>query len=385
MTKITSTLVALAVVCAPAVSNAQQTEENEQGLPYLFCLPAGHTPSESWPVMVFLHGYGENSDDTGGNLQAVKANGPPALCESWGRPFIVISPQVGDAGSPGFVGAADQISAILDKVEAEYGGDPAREYLTGLSYGGHGSLELVIKLAPRFAAIASIDGGCLGLPCSVEKLHTGGSEDTLWADRSDIFETATMFMHGGAQDENSNPYTPLAVIQERVDVLEAESGHEYFRYDSSGELPADLATHKYAFVTYLGQGHGAWGAAYSTDTFYDWMLAQSRAGSSGAGGAGGTGGSNSGGTGGSTAQAGAGGSLVSAGGTSSDPGVGGTTTAGSGGSSVTSAGGGTSRKSTDAGGCAIAGPAHRSRSSSVLVFALMALACSRLRLSRRRR
>jgi hypothetical protein len=182
---------------------------------YFLYLPAGYAddPTRRWPVMLFLHGDGSRGDAKA-ELDFVMRNGP--LYEAWVQkrdlPFIIIAPQLPTYGRQATVdflknrtradipvrlergvperpvematpepmlGALAEalpststgygpelgwpeletdLLGILDDVVLSRRGDPARVYLTGLSYGGFGTWYLASKHPERFAAIVPIVG-----------------------------------------------------------------------------------------------------------------------------------------------------------------------------------------------------------------------------------
>jgi dienelactone hydrolase len=195
------------------VSRMSQATHAERD--YFLYLPAGFAErtSERWPVMLFLHGDGSRGDAKG-ELDYVMRNGP--LYEAWVQkrdlPFVIIAPQLPtygretkvdflkkrtpadiprrlDVGVPdrpeematpdpmtgavaeelpngatgygpeqGWPELEADLLGILDDVLATRNGDPARVYLTGLSYGGFGTWYMGSKHPERFAAIVPIVG-----------------------------------------------------------------------------------------------------------------------------------------------------------------------------------------------------------------------------------
>lgn len=123
--------------------------------PYGFIeyLPAGYSNNCKWPVIVMLHGLGEQGDGRNGNLQRVAVHGPNRLINQ-GRhfPAIVITPQ-----SPGWwnSGTLDQ---MMSYILSNYSADPDRIYLTGLSMGGGGTWDYARAYPTRLAAIIPICG-----------------------------------------------------------------------------------------------------------------------------------------------------------------------------------------------------------------------------------
>ena len=130
-------------------------------------LPEGYDadPDRDWPLLLFLHGAGERGD----SLAAVGVHGP--LKErAAGRdlPFVIVAPQV-PTGSRWTVG---RVAAALDAAIAQYRVDERRVYLTGLSMGGFGTWEAIMRMPDRFAAAVPICGGGLPLGMSVGMVRT---------------------------------------------------------------------------------------------------------------------------------------------------------------------------------------------------------------------
>ena len=121
---------------------------------YLLDLPKDYDEKTGWPLLVFLHGYGQSGDD----LQIVRENGPPKLFgEGKQFPFVLASPQC----PTGFYWRGNVIMGMIDHLIENYSIDPNRIYLTGLSMGGYGTWQISHEYPERFAAVAPICGGGL--------------------------------------------------------------------------------------------------------------------------------------------------------------------------------------------------------------------------------
>ena len=145
-------------------------------MPYLLHLPEIYesAPTREFPTIIFLHGFGEkcrdNSYGTTEELHELEGtnnippnhvlNGNPMKFTVNGQEeyFILISPQIrkgrGDWN-------ADDVVALLDEVSAQYRVDPDRVYLTGFSFGGQGTWNVLTGDANtpnRFAAAAVVAG-----------------------------------------------------------------------------------------------------------------------------------------------------------------------------------------------------------------------------------
>ncbi|MCF6226213.1 MAG: hypothetical protein L3J22_07945 [Xanthomonadales bacterium] len=106
---------------------------------YYEYLPPGYeTQGQEYPLLLFIHGLGENGDGDS-QLNRVLANGPPRLInnESWQEdlPFVVLSPQRSGGGCT----SSNEIRDFIDYALLNYDINPTRVYLTGLSCGAIGS------------------------------------------------------------------------------------------------------------------------------------------------------------------------------------------------------------------------------------------------------
>jgi poly(3-hydroxybutyrate) depolymerase len=110
-----------------------------------------------WPIILFLHGRGERGAEGMWQTQI----GLPAQIrdhpERW--PFIVVMPQCSLDRTWTDHDMLAMAIAELDQETAEFHGDPARTYLSGLSLGGYGVWELAQQFPNRWAAIAIAAGG----------------------------------------------------------------------------------------------------------------------------------------------------------------------------------------------------------------------------------
>lgn len=200
-------------------------------LDYLLFLPQdyGRDPEKKWPLMLFLHGTGER----GNSLELLKKHGPPKIVEQQPDfPFIVVSPQC--PSGLWWPEKLDDLSALLDEVEATYMVDSRRIHLTGLSMGGYGTWSLALAQPERFAAIAPICGG--GKPylaCRLKDLP-------VWA------------FHG-AKD-------PLVLPEESEQMVAAIK-----RCGGSPRL-----------TIYPDADHDSWTRTYDNPELYEWLLSNVR-------------------------------------------------------------------------------------------------------------
>jgi len=103
-------------------------------------LPKGYTSKKQYPLLIFLHGFGENGDGSTEALDKLMVHGPPKhiMKDDWplhkGDDFIVLSVQ----NHREHCHESQDIDAFLKWAVSHYQVDQSRVYLTGLSCGGYG-------------------------------------------------------------------------------------------------------------------------------------------------------------------------------------------------------------------------------------------------------
>jgi predicted peptidase len=127
-------------------------------LRYLLSVPpeTGRRPGERFPLLCFLHGYGEAAPRD--IRRAMTLHGPlrSSSAPRARQEFIVVAPQLligGDLWSR----YADVLRQIVSEVRSEHGGDPLRLYLTGFSFGANGVFDLGAAQPDLWAALWAVD------------------------------------------------------------------------------------------------------------------------------------------------------------------------------------------------------------------------------------
>jgi len=198
-------------------------------LNYLLYLPPDYEAQDKWPLIIFLHGYGERGSD----LELVKKHGlPKRIAAGDDFPFIIASPQCPDTAV--WPEQVTELNALLDHLIASYKVDTTRVYLTGLSMGGYGTWYFASEYPERFAAIAPICGG-------------GG----WWMPRR-LTSLPIWVFHGDADTT-----VPLRASEEMVKAIREAGG-------------------KVKFTVYPGVGHDSWTETYNNPELYNWFLSHSR-------------------------------------------------------------------------------------------------------------
>jgi lysophospholipase L1-like esterase/dienelactone hydrolase len=216
-------------------------------LPYRLLKPAAIEAGKKYPLVVFLHGAGEVGSDNAIQLK----HGAPLFAKPESRekfPCFVFAPQcpkgkkwvewdwlAGPNSAPAEPAPTLKlVLAAMDALAEEFGTDPDRTYVTGLSMGGAGTWDLITRHPEKFAAAIPVCGGG-----DLEKAAAAKSVP-VWA------------FHGLADN-----VVPPARSSEMVARLRAAGG-------------------KSVLIEYPGVAHDSWTFAYTEPNLLPWLFAQRR-------------------------------------------------------------------------------------------------------------
>jgi predicted peptidase len=216
-------------------------------LPYRLLKSDHPEEGKTYPLVVFLHGAGERGSDNEKQL----THGVAEFARADNRkkyPCFLVAPQC-PAGQ-GWVNvnwgaASHRISAkparngalvleLIDALRKEYPIDPNRIYLTGLSMGGYGTWDLLMRRPELFAAAVPI---------------CGGGDDS---EAAKIAKIPVWVFHG-ARDQ--------AVKVERSRTMVAA-------LKKAGGQPR--------YTEYPDVAHDSWVPAYRTPELMEWLFAQKK-------------------------------------------------------------------------------------------------------------
>jgi predicted peptidase len=123
---------------------------------------------------------------------------------------------------------------LLDALEKELSIDPDRRYVTGLSMGGFGAFDLIVRRPDAFAAAVVI---------------CGGADDSRAAQMAHI---PFRIFHG-----SEDPVVPVARSRSIVEALKTAGGNP-------------------SYTEYAGVGHNSWTRAYDEPELVEWLFGQRR-------------------------------------------------------------------------------------------------------------
>ena len=216
--------------------------ENEDTLlPYRLILPEGYNSSSTYPVLVFLHGAGERGDDN--ELQFV--NSVQNIADSLPECIIVVpqcsleeqwvdTPWEKGAYSIDAVPESNELVALmqlLDDLQKELSIDADRIYASGLSMGGFGAWDLMMRHNDYFAA---------GI------LVCGGGD----VSQAEALKDTPLFVFHGSDDT----VVPVSGSRNVVEAIE----------DAGGELVT--------YIEYEGESHWIWDKAFAHEGLFEQLL-----------------------------------------------------------------------------------------------------------------
>ena len=209
-------------------------------------LPSDYTPTESWPVILSLHGAGERGSEGLKQTHVGLGRAIRFHPERW--PAVVVFPQLPEGAN--WNASTEGIGMrALESTLSEFSTDPDRVYLTGLSMGGYGSLYLATRHPDRFAAVVPI---CptIGNGDRYPYLVGSNPESVL----NDVAETLTnqhLWIFHGEED----PVFPAGISRQLISTLDS--------------LGADAR-----FTGFPDTGHNSWDPAYDSAELPVWLFQQ---------------------------------------------------------------------------------------------------------------
>jgi predicted esterase len=225
------------------------TAEDGTTLPYRMYVPYEYDENKEYPVLILLHGAGERGTDNRANLEHMVRD----MFDHPDTPMaeaIVICPQCPQAPnqwvdtpwahgnySVDALKMSNELNAVLEllwAIEDKFSTDDDRYYITGLSMGGFGTWDMIMRNPDLFAAAVPICGGA----------------DPHYADA--ICDMPIYTVHGSA-----DPTVPVAGTRAMVEALKAAGSPVIYQ-----ELE--------------GEGHGVWNWAAQNTDLWEWLFSQSK-------------------------------------------------------------------------------------------------------------
>ena len=219
---------------------------------YQVFVPADWNKHQKWPVLLFLHGYGERGSD--GMLSTEIGIGRAIRRHADRFNLLVVIPQCPSTTVWTTKDMEDLAMAALEHTVREFKGDRERLYLTGLSMGGYATWDMAVRYPGEFAAFVPICGG-IQPGKHIPELRSSLIDDPKVSDpftetARRIGKTPVWIFHGAEDDS-----VPVEESRKMAAALQAAGAN--FKY-----------------TEYPGVGHNSWDNAYSEPEFVPWLVAQ---------------------------------------------------------------------------------------------------------------
>ncbi len=155
-------------------------------MPYRLYVPDGYDPGKTYPLVLFLHGAGERGSDN--NAQLTGNRGATLWAETANQaahPSFVLAPQCPSNGqwvnTPFGNGSYSidnipmskelkMVKDIIETLQTQYSIDASRLYITGLSMGGYGTWDFILRYPTLFKAAIPMCGA--GDPSKASQIST---------------------------------------------------------------------------------------------------------------------------------------------------------------------------------------------------------------------
>jgi predicted peptidase len=219
-----------------------------RSLPYRLLVPPDYDRRQAYSLILFLHGAGERGSDNEAQLRYPEVL---RLATDEANPCFLVAPQCPRRRkwvevpwnfrkphrTPKRPSLAMQLTIeLLAVLEDEFRIDLQRRYVTGVSMGGFGTFDLLVRRPHDFAAAVPICGGA----------------DESRAD--EIAHVPTWLFHG-----EKDPTVPAIRSRSAFQALQAAGGDP-------------------KHTEYEGMEHNVWSRAYLDPELCDWLFRQRRQG-----------------------------------------------------------------------------------------------------------
>lgn len=214
-------------------------------LPYRLYRPVDVVGGGKRPLLLFLHGAGERGDDNRKQLKNCIRNLLPIMeknacflvapqCPN-GRRWVEVDWSAPRHDTPAQPSEPLRLAIeLLEALRKDLPVDDRRIYVSGLSMGGYGTWDLIVRRPDLFAAAIPVCGG--------------GDEKRA----AEIARIPQWIFHGDRDN-----VVPTARSRNMVEALRKAGGNP-------------------RYTEYAGVGHNCWDRAYAEPGLFPWLFAQKR-------------------------------------------------------------------------------------------------------------
>ena len=216
---------------------------------YRLFVPKGYDAKKKYPLILFLHGAGERGSDNDRQLLHPDPLNFVRAKHAAANPAFLVAPQCPTGQkwvdvnwwqrphhkTPEKPAESMRLTLeALDSLQKEFSIDADRVYVTGLSMGGYGTFDALVRRPDYWAAAVPL---------------CGGADD---ARAKDFAHVPIWVFHGG-----KDRAVPVERSRSAVEALK-----------KAGAKPK--------YTEYEGAGHGIWKRAYAEPELAEWLFQQKR-------------------------------------------------------------------------------------------------------------
>jgi len=232
-----------------AYKSHKNTSIVSYSMPYRLFVPEGYDSTKIYPLVLFLHGAGDRGSDNNGFLLSSK--GATLWTEAEiqaSNPCFVIAPQcptnkqwVNTNWSNGSysidkVPVSKELLMVIDilaSLQKEYKIDTTRMFITGLSMGGYGTWDFILRYPKMFKAAIPICGA--GDPS-----------------KADLIKNIPLRVFHSSNDN----IVPVSGSRDMVNAINAIGPNSRTEF----------------YTEYIDKGHDSWASAYTTPNLANWLF-----------------------------------------------------------------------------------------------------------------
>ena len=218
-------------------------------MPYRLFVPSGYDSNTSYPLVLFLHGAGERGTDN--NAQLTANRGATLWAENANQaafPCFVVAPQcpsnaqwVNTNWSNGSYSVDNipvstelkMVKDLLETLKTQYNIDGSRLYVTGISMGGYGTWDFILRYPGMFKAAIPICGA--GDPS-----------------KASLIASLPLRVFHSSDD----PIVPVSGSRDMVNAINAQGPNNRNPF----------------YTEYTDQGHFSWVNAYNSSGLVSWLF-----------------------------------------------------------------------------------------------------------------
>jgi predicted peptidase len=203
-----------------------------KSMPYRLFAPAKYDKTQTYPLILWLHGAGSVGSDNFKQISEASLRGTHTWTTAQNQakhPAFVLAPQ---SRNGSWTTDLQLVVELLDSLKSEFPIDTGRVYIAGQSMGGFGTWDYITARPDLFAAAVPLCGG--GDPSRASRI----AKIPIWA------------FHGA-----DDPTVPVSESRDMIAAVQKAGGSP-------------------RYTEYKGVGHEVWLKAFQEPGLVEWLFSQ---------------------------------------------------------------------------------------------------------------